>query len=424
MTGPSRRLNILVLHGMGRRSRWFAGVADVELMFPRYDAENNYVVHNCYYPRPAVLAHAEFDAVIMMSTFMDWVAREGLESRWIEQYRFLKETGAVKIVFPQDDYWFCEVRDAFYLEWAVDVVHPVCPPESWPELIPRFLARGGTAKLGFTTYVTNYTRRIAKHALPWDGRRWDFVYRATRTPKAPNRYGIVKGQIGDRFIAALPAGHAFRLNISTRPKDLIRGDAWYDFIGAARGVLGSSSGSSIRLRNHGVRDRLHEYGRQHPAASLGEVEERVIAPEDRQKEYTAISPRNIEAAALGTVQLLTPGPYSGVLNAHEDFIALAEDCSNIDEVLRAWSSRTECLAIARRAREKVFAAKAIQVEDAITGVHEMIRERRPVGARVTNMEAVRRAYATQFATTFMLQLPLRVGRAVGRRTPVVSRFVS
>ena len=419
-----RKLNILVLHGMGRRANWFSGVADVELMFPRYDTANNYVVHNCYYPRPAILEHAEFDAIVMMSTFMDWMTREGLDSEWAAQYAFLKNTPAVKIVFPQDDYWNCEIRDTFYVEWGMDIVHPVCPPASWPELIPRFLAGGGVAKLGFTTYVTDYTRQVAKHATPWDSRQWDFVYRATKLPKAPNRYGIVKGQIGDRFINALPAGHSFRLNISTDPKDLIRGDAWYDFIGNAKGILGSNSGSSIRLRNHAVRDRLAELRRNNPAASLEEMEERVVAPEDRNKEYTAVSPRNVEAAALGAVQLLAPGPYSGILNAYEDFIPLAEDAGNMDEVLRIWSNRAECIEIARRARDKVFAAEAMQVEAVIASVDSLIRERRRPSSRPTSIDAVRRAYQAQFATTFLLRLPGRVSRAVARRIPVVNRFVS
>lgn len=420
----ARKLNVLVLHGMGRPKNWFAGVADVELMFPRYDSANNYLVHNCYYPCPAILAHTEFDAIIMMSTFMDWVAREGLESEWLAQYRFLKDTAAVKIVFPQDDYWYCEIRDAFFVEWGVDVVHPVCPPESWPELIPRFLAKGGVARLGFTTYVTAYTRRLQSHAMPWDSRAWDVVYRATKLPKAPNRYGIVKGQIGDRFMKALPSGHGFRLNISTDPRNLIRGDAWYDFIGNAKGILGSNSGSSIRLRNHAVRDRLTAYREAHPAASLEAIEEQVMAPEDRHKEYTAISPRNVEAGALRTLQLLTPGPYSGVLDAYADYIPLAEDCSNIDEVLSIWSDRERCLEIARSAREKIFAATGIQVEAVIAEVEAMIRERRPPGARVTDFDATRRAYKAQFATSFMLRLPGRVGRAVCRRIPVVNRLVS
>ena len=419
----ARRLNVLVLHGMGRPKNWFAGVADVELMFPRYDAGNNYLVHNCYYPRPAILERARFDAVIMMSTFIDWVTREGLESDWLAQYEFLRTTDAVKIVFPQDDYWNCEIRDAFYVEWGVDAVFPVCPPESWPELIPRFLATGGTARLGFTTYVTEYTRRIAKHATPWDTRQRDFVYRATKLPKAPNRYGIVKGMIGERFMGALPANHGFRLDISTDPRDLIRGDAWYDFIGNAKGILGSNSGSSIRLRNRAVRDQLAAYRAAHPAASLEEIEEHVIAPEDRHKEYTAISPRNVEAGALGTVQLLVPGPYSGLLEPYADFIPLAEDCSNIDEVLGIWSDRTRCVEIARSARDKVFAAKAIQVETAIADVLSIIADRKP-SAGPTDFESVRRAYQAQFAASFMLRLPGRVGRAVARRIPVLNRLVS
>lgn len=417
-----RPLNILVLHGMGRRTRWFAGVADVELMFPRYDAANRYVVHNCYYPCPAVLSRVEFDGVIMMSTFMDWVTREGLDSPWVRQYRFLKDTAAVKVVFPQDDYWYSELRDAFYTDWGIDLVHPVCPPETWPDLIPRYLASGRKARLGFTTYVTEYTRRIATHAKAWDRRKWDVVYRATKIPKAPNRYGIVKGELGDRFASTLPAGHPLRLNISTDPKDLIRGKAWYDFIGDSRGILGSNSGSSIRLRNHAVRDALNSYRTAHPAAPLDEVEKHVIAPEDRNKEYTAISPRNVEAAALGTVQLLVPGPYSGLLAPGQDYIELAEDCSNAAEVLGQLKDRGRCLEITASAREKMLEAGEVRAETTIDRVIATIRERHGAHPETLDHDRVRRAHAAQVAAGFLLQLPAKVSRVVARRIPGVSRL--
>lgn len=406
---------------MGRRSKWFAGVADVELMFPRYDRTNEYVVHNCYYPCPPVLQRARFDAVLLMSTFMDWVAREGLKSEWLAQYDFLRAVDSVKIAFPQDDYWYSEVRDAFYTEWGVDLVFPVCPPSSWPELLPRFLASGREARQGFTTYVTDYTRALAQRAQPLSGRKVDVVYRATKLPKAPNRFGVVKGQIGDRFAAALPGGHGLRVDISTEPKDLIRGDAWYDFVGGARAILGSNSGSSIRLRNHEVLAAVQRFQRDNPAASLESVEAQVFPLEDRGKAYTAISPRNLEAAALGTVQILVRGPYSDLLTPDEHFIPLEEDCSNIEDVVARLADQNVCSQMATRARNRLLAEPSLQVESLAAAVDRTVRSRSAGRRRPSEISAVRRSYAVEFSWMFASQFPLRALRAVGRRLPLVGR---
>ena len=421
MPQAERPLHVLVLHGMGRKSRWFAGVADVELLFPRYDRENHYVVHNCYYPRPGVLAETRFDAILLTSTFMDWVAREGLHSDWLRQYAFIRDSGAVTIAFPQDDYWYCEVRDAFYAEWDIDVVFPVCPPSSWPELLPRFLATGREAKQGFTTYVTDYTRALVRRARPWPLRDVDVVYRATRLPKAPNRYGLVKGRIGESFVAALPEGHGLRLDVSTDPRALIRGDAWYDFVGGAKAILGSNSGSSIRLRNHAVLAEVEAFRRQHPDVPLDEVERAVFPAADRDKEYTAISPRNLEAAALGTVQILVPGPYSYLLTPHEHYLPLDEDCRNIDGVLRGLADPARCAAMADKARARLLEEPTLQASTLIATMGRAVRQRMRGAGSLADIGAVRRRYSAELSLLIARDFPGKALRAVGRRLPLVGR---
>jgi hypothetical protein len=386
-------------------------------LFPRYDRTNRYVVHNCYYPCPALLARTRFDAVLLMSTFMDWVAREGLDSTWLAQYTFLRTGDAMKIAFPQDDYWYCEVRDAFYTEWGVDLVFPVCPPESWPELLPRYLATGRPARQGYTTFVTEYTRALARREQPWATRKTDVVYRATKKPKAPNRFGIVKGVIGERFVAALPPNHELTLDISTEPRDLIRGEAWYDFVAGARAILGSNSGSSIRLRNHAVLADLERFRAANPALPLDQVEREALPPDDRDKSYTAISPRNLEAAALGTVQILVPGPYSGLLSPGEHYLPLAEDGHNAAEVLTSLQDQQACAAMGARARRQLFDAPALQAESLIASVDAAIRARGPLPDRTPDLAAVQRAYAVALAGTIARDFPLRALRAVARRVP-------
>lgn len=366
-------LAILILHGMGPPQTWLKGVADVELMFPAYGAGTKYLVHSGRLPLPKELAAFPFSAVIMTSTFMDRVVEHGLSSRWIRQYDFLKTSGARKIVFPQDDYWQCEVRDQFYVDWGMDEVYPVCPPSSWPELIPRCLKGGARIAQGYTTYVTPYMRSLSQRSRPWAERDFDVVYRASHTPTAPNRLGMVKSVIGDRFLEALGPKTGLKLDIGGGSGAMIVGSAWHDFVGNSRAILGSNSGSSIRLRNATVARSIVEYQFRHPGAGIEQVERDAVPQEDRGKSYTAISPRNIEAAMLNTLQILVPGAYSGILQPHEHYVPLDEDCGNARQVVEALQDEVYCRRVIDACRERILGATELNVECLIRDVLDRVR---------------------------------------------------
>lgn len=347
-------LTILVLHGLGESSSWLKGVADVELMFPQYDKKNKYLVHSARLALPKEVSRYPFSAIIMTSTFMDRVVEHGLSSRWIRQYDFLKSATARKIVFPQDDYWQCEVRDQFYVEWSVDEIFPVCPPSSWRELIPGSMSAGITVSQGYTTYVTPLMQNLSEHSKPWAERDYDVVYRASRMPTAPNRLGMIKGVIGDRFMQAFGAKTGFKFDIGSGAGALIVGSDWHKFVGNSRAILGSNSGSSIRLRNPDVARAILNYQLRHSEVSIEQLEEATVPDVDRGKNYTAISPRNVEAAMLNTLQILVPGDYSGILKPYEHYIPLDENCTNIEEVLAILKDESRCKRIVDNCRSQIL----------------------------------------------------------------------
>lgn len=366
-------LAILILHGMGPPDTWLKGVADVELMFPTYDTGSRYLVHSGRLPLPKEVATFPFSAIIMTSTFMDRVVEHGLSGNWIQQYEFLKTTGARKIAFPQDDYWQSQVRDQFYVDWAIDEVYPVCPPSSWSELIPRCLESGARVAQGYTTYVTPYMRSLSVRSRPWAERDFDVVYRASRTPTAPNRLGMVKSVIGDRFLEALGPKAELKLDIGGGSGTMIVGAAWHEFVGNSRAILGSNSGSSIRLKNASVARSIIEYQLRHPGAEIDQVEREAVPQEDRGKSYTAISPRNVEAAMLNTLQILVPGAYSGILQPHEHYIPLDEDCGNVQQVVEALKDEAYCRRVIDACRERILGEAELSVERLIRDLLGRVR---------------------------------------------------
>ena len=70
--------------------------------------------------------------------------------------------------------------------------------------------------------------------------------------------------------------------------------------------------------------------------------------------YTkAISSRHLEAAALGTPQLLLEGRYNGILHAGKDYVSVSTDLSNLTEGLCALADPKRRLEIAQNARSTV-----------------------------------------------------------------------
>lgn len=361
---------------MGPKENWVSSWADVELMFPRIDTSNRYLVHDCSLPVPPVLKSYDFDAVVMMSTFMDWVKDRRPGDAWLDEYSFLRTSAAKKIVFAQDDYWLSEVRDAFYTDSRVDAVYSVIDSQHWPQLMPRYARSSGVIRQGYTTYLSPRMLGLGSFATPWEQRACDVVYRAAGTPTFPNKLGVLKAKLGDMFTAALGEGHGLVLDLSTDPARFIRGDKWYEFIAGSKAILGSKSGSSLNVRNHETVERLNQFLEANPGASYEDVEQGVFLPADTAAEFTAVSPRNVEAAMLGTLQILVEGNYGGFLRPQEHFVALREDMSNARDVLELLRNPDRCRAMAESCRATLLAQQALYPEHVVAEVLEFVRERR------------------------------------------------
>ena len=359
----SKKLNILLLHGLKNKNSWLSGVADVELMFPKYDLKNNYLVHSGVIKLPKMVQEFHFDAIIMMSTFIDLITNHGLEGHWIEQYSFLKKSESLKIVFSQDDYWFSEIRDKFYCDFNIDILYSVCQPETWHELFPNLIKKNAIIRQGYTTYLTDFTKKLVNFDKTYSDREFDVVYRAKKIPNAPNKLGWIKGEMGSWFLNAVKNKYLIKSDISTDPKSVIYGDDWYKFIGNSKSILGSNSGSSIRLRNKKIDLEIKNYQNKNPKALHGEIESVVVPIQDRNKNYTAISPRNLEAALIGTLQILIPGSYSNFLKPNEHYIPIMEDMRNIDEVIISIGDKENCKKIIENCKKAFLGNKLLDFEN-------------------------------------------------------------
>jgi hypothetical protein len=257
-----------------------------------------------------------YDAIVFTSTFLDLITSEKYGTETQSKFNFLKESTAMKLAFPQDDYWISEVRDQWYCEMNVNIVFPVCQESLWKSLYPQFSTYGKLMQ-GYTGYIHPRHHQTYANRRIFAERKLDVVYRAAAKPLFPNYLGYLKGRLGHNFESLCKSsGSKLKLDVTGKPK--IR-NHWEKLLSNSKCVLGSPSGSSTLVANHeisGILGSLRNLSEMNVVTEL-----RKVLPEKfLNVNYTAISPRNIEAASTGTVQVLVEGDYGNLLKANNDYI--------------------------------------------------------------------------------------------------------
>ena len=267
---------------------------------------------------------ASFDCLIIhysISLLYDrYVSRQTLEK--------IKTFNGLKILFIQDEYrrvnFACKKIN--YAE--IDLVYS-CAPMDTSKKMYEGLNQDIILKTTLTGYVPE--KLYESKLKPISGRKIHVGYRARKCPFFLGRKGYEKYLIGRTF---LKYSHGSNLicDISSKESDRLYGKKWTEFISNCRTTLGTESGSSIIDFTGEIEYDLNFYQAFHPFACLGDLPKKYLST-DGKLEIQVISPRCFEAAALGTVMVLFPGNYSGVLIRDKHYVGLEKDFSNVDEVI-------------------------------------------------------------------------------------------
>jgi hypothetical protein len=363
------RLKILVLHRLGDPRTWRTSMVEHELCLPLNAPEHDYIEHDASLPLPPFVRDIEFDGIVMCQTFLSLRRDPASLKRLREEYSFVAESSAFKVALPQDDYDGSGLLDNWMCDWKVDLAYPVCS-NNWEVLYPRFI-RQGKLKLGFTGYLSAKMREHWRTAKPHAQRTIDVSYRAAKLTPNFGSLGYLKGVIGERFVAAA-RGRNLTLDISTNPKDTIVGARWHEFIENSRFVLGVNSGSSVHDPDGAINLRVYDYLVRKPGASFAEVEAACFPGVDGKYVFTAISPRNLECGLIESVQILTPGEYSGMLKSGVHYIPVDPDLGNAEEVFAAMSDVTAVARMARDCKEALLSQDALRVEHHVAEIIDAI----------------------------------------------------
>ncbi len=371
-------MKILILHGLDDIATARRTSIHHAFFLPRHAPQHDYWLQAAHAPVTDALRREEFDAVIIDTTFLCW--------RWVKpaeqyfaplkaNYDFLRDSHAVKIAFPQDEYDHSQILEDWLTDWKIDVIYSVCFDDR-AVFYPR-LQHSAEIRFGYTgLFEPADLSLVSRYALPWRDRSVDVGYRARRLPPYFGRFGMLKSDIADCFVAAA-ASRDLVLDISCDAKDALPGDDWLRFLGSCRFILGCESGSSLLDPRGDIQVLCNAYRAQHPDAEYEEVEATCFPGLDRAAPFKAISPRLFEAAAAGCAQILVPGHYAGVLTPWKHYLPLASDMSNIDEVIHAMRDTDRMEAMVAASRTALLDDSRFSYTAYAADVLSAIEERRP-----------------------------------------------
>lgn len=359
---------VLVVYAHTRQSQQFKAMQEIDFALPTYDPEKKYLMHNAFIPMPDFIKQHAFEGIVFTHSFFSMLHSKVRYDKSLEDWSWIIDHPARTIALPQDDYMCSESRDNWYVIMNVNAVFPVCDEETWPKLIPKYLKGTGQVLQGYTSYMTPALRRQRDLWLPFNKRTIDIGYRTLGQPRTPNRMGQLKYDIAQK-IQSDTALDGMNIDVSSDLRDQIRGEKWLEFLGNSKASIATPSGSSIRVPNHASLRMLTEAtDRGRRGIDLLEI----LKEDDLDTDYEALSPRNFECAALGTVQILTPGHYGGMFVSGLNSLSIDSDASNLNALIPRISDDTYMQKIAAKAAADFLSNSTLQIESLIQQVNSII----------------------------------------------------
>lgn len=318
-------LNIAVLYDTGS--------IHVNTIKEYLDSFSIYSKHTIYYiPATQDLVCktdlSQFDAVVIHYSVR--VSMLSSASTFSASYaEAIREYTGYKILFIQDEYEGTNHAKYWIHHLGIHCVY-TCVPQDFIEFVypaveftsVKFI----TILTGFIPLNLDYTRY-----QPTIERAIMIGYRGRKLPYWYGSLGEEKYQIG---VKTKKLCSDLNIDIELKSSKRIYGQAWYDFIGTCRAMLGTESGSNVFDFDGAIRLKIEAYLLKNKKASFSEIYTSLISPYEKIK-MNQVSPKIFEAISLKTALILFEGEYSGIIKPNIHYIPLKKDFSNFKEVISA-----------------------------------------------------------------------------------------
>lgn len=367
----SSNFTILSLHRMGDPKLRLEAVNVLEMMVANNIDKTSTIVHDTNIPFPNYLKDIRYDAIILGPTFLSNRHNHEHFKKMLHEYDFIKSSDACKIALPQDDYDSSSILDQWMVDWDIDRVYTVIS-NHWDLIYPKYIKKGDI-KLGYTGYISEAW--INKWSRPKElrSRKIDVSYRTHHLSKNRCYLRNLKYVIADRFKDKFGNDDRFNIDISNDKKDFILGQNWHSFIENSKACLVTPSGSSLLDPEGSIRRKVEIFETINSDPQFFDVQQNCYPGIDRDFMFTAISPRNIEAALARTIQIGTEGVYSKIMEPDLHYIKLDEDCSNVSEIKEMLLDHHYLDIISSNCKEAFLDTKRLRIKTIVNELIEFIK---------------------------------------------------
>lgn len=313
-----------------------------------FDVDYVHVTHQ------ANLGFEFYDYDIIFHNYCSRLCFEGYVSQKYQEK--ISAFKGVKILSVQDEYDNTNTLKAAIKRLGFDIVLTCVPQDSLEYVYPRNEFPSVEFVTVFTGYVPDDFGKSAPRHVPLSDRSILVGYRGR---DIGGRYGILgfeKFEIGRRMKEICDA-RGLKNDIAMDENSRIYGDAWLEYMGRCRSMLGSESGSNVFDFDGSIRAKFDEMAKANNGSPPSYADFLpFVAVRDTEIDMGQISPRVFECALTRTPMILFKGRYSDAIKPDEHYIALEKDFSNVDEVLKRLDDIPSLEAMTDRAYQHLVAS--------------------------------------------------------------------
>lgn len=268
------------------------------------------------------------DVAIFTYDFL-WLRTWPIWRELVRRIRPVVESARIRIAMPQDDYSCCDILDQFMCDWGVTHVYsPIT--RDLNVLYPRATAKSVRFGEALTGYVDEAEfERVSRLARPFAQREIDVGQRVRLLSPHLGEQATTKGVWAIGF-AKVAQESGFRCDVSSRTEDTLLGDDWYRFLGNTKFTVGAKGGASLADPKGRLADQVRRMRVRSPQIQDDEIRRRLKTYRGKVGDFSAISPRMFEAAAMGTCQILRRDDYLEGFEPWKHYVPV-DDVSQLDE---------------------------------------------------------------------------------------------
>ncbi len=328
--GGIHRRRVLILHSLNRYSR--ETNKEFVRAFGEFMQHSEVVYVNVLAPSMDFPVGEDFDLGVVtyealsLRTTAAWADVEKRIVRFLASCR-------EGVLMPQDDYTFSSRIDELAIKANVSRI--LTPISKDLELIfPKALRLGIRVDTILTAYVNQKNMAaLKKFCKPHLERDIDLGVRVTKLPPTFGHLGSRKAEIAGLF-QRLAKDRGFTTDVSFEPQNVLLGRKWHEFLGNTKFTIGRKGGASIcdpKLRmsrsfgKTGVLDKsLFSESKPSWLSKKWGV---------RFGDFSSVSPRIFECAALRVCQILEADDYSMIgMEPWKHYIPLKKELDNLEQV--------------------------------------------------------------------------------------------